>query len=439
MSLQIEKQETENRELQLVVRVDESRVEKAMQAVAKRYAKNLRIPGFRPGKAPFHVVRNWVGKEALRAEAVDSLTQDVYQEATQQAEAIPYAPGSLTDIEMDPVVFHITVPLQPTVDLGEYRDVRIDVPAVKVTDQQVDEALEAVQDKHALLEPADRPAQEGDVVIADLKGEQDGEVLIDRQGAELLLDPEKLFRETPFVENVVGMSAGEEKSFEINTAGEDEEPTMMTYTVKVHEVKSRYVPPLNDDLAKEEGDLETLLELRIETRKKLTEEAQRKADAEYANQVFEKILEGATVSYPPAAVEYEIDQQIQEIEQRFKQQGWGLEDYLKLQAKSLEDMREDLRPEATERLVRGQVTYALVEAERLVMEEDELDRQIEQRLGEMDGITDELAGQLRDLYRSDQGRMMMANDVIMSKFTDRLMQIGRGDAPDLAELSDEEE
>ena len=152
-----------------------------------------------------------------------------------------------------------------------------------------------------------------------------------------------------------------------------------------------------------------------------------------------KVLEEATVTYPPAAVEYEIDQQIQEIEQRFQQQGWSLEDYLKLQAKSPEELREELRPDATERVVRSQVTYALIEAERLAMEKGELDRQIEERLGEMEGITDELAGQLRDLYRSDQGRMMMANDVIMSKFTDRLMQIGRGEAPDLAELSDEEE
>lgn len=439
MSLQIEQQETENRELQLVVRVDESRVEEAMHAIARRYAKDLRIPGFRPGKAPYHVVRNWIGKEALRAEAVDSLTQDIYQEATRQVKAVPYAPGSLTDVEIDPLVLHITVPLEPAVELGDYRSVRVEPPVVEVSDDEVKKALDAIQDKHALLEPADRPAQEGDVVIADLKGEQDGDELINREGAELLLDRTKLFPHIPFVDNVVGMSAGDEKSFEVNTAAEGEEPVMMTYTVKVHEVKARTVPTLNDDLAREEGDFETLLDLRIDVRKKLTKVAQRKADAEYVDQIFEKIFEGATVTYSPAVLEFEIEQRVEELEQRLQQQSWSLDDYLKARAMTREDLRESVRPEAINRLERNQVSGALIEAERLAMDMGELDDHIESRLGDMGDMAEELAGQLRDLYRSGEGRSIMAGEVMMEKFTERLKAIGRGEAPELPELSEEEE
>ncbi len=455
MTLQIEQQETENRELKLKVQVDEARVQEQMRKTARKLAKKMRLPGFRPGKAPFHVVQRWVGPEALRGEAVEELTEDLYREAIDQAEVEPFAPGSLDDIEIEPLVLHLTIPLEPTVDLGDYRQVRVDPPTVEVEDKAVDEAMKAIQEKHALLEPADRPAQEGDVIIADLVAMQDDEVILDREGAELLLDPETLYPDIPFVENVVGMSAGEEKEFaiaipdpaedEAEEEGEDESETVeqpVNYKVTVHEVKSRYLPPLSDDLAREEGDYETLLELRVETRKNLTEAAQRRADGEYVDQVFNKILEGATIVYPPAAVELELDRMLEEMEARFKQQGWTLEDLLKIQGKTIEMQRQEMQPQAEEQLKRSQTTIAIVRAERVSLEEAELDQLVEERMGDMGEIDEELKNQLREYYNSGQGRMFMANDMMMNKFTERVKAIGRGEAPDLAELeasSDEEE
>jgi len=450
LTLQIEQQETENRELKLTVHVDEARVQEAMRKTARKIARQLRIPGFRPGKAPFNVVQNRIGQEALRAEAVDSITQDIYREAIEEVEAVPFASGSLDEIEMDPLVFQLTIPLEPLVDLGDYRAVRIDPPELEISDQEVNEAMEAIQEKHALLEPVDRPAQEGDVVIADFGAVQDDVTLIDREGAELLLDPEKLYPHIPFVENVVGMSAGDEKSFDVETdveeveedeeqEGEKKEPSLLTYTVKVHEVKSRYLPPLSDSLAKEEGDFETLLELRVDVREKLTKAAQTKADAEYVDQVFDKISEGATVTYPPVAVENEIDRTIEGMEQRFKQQGWGLEDFLKIQGKTLESLRDEYRPEAINYVERSHITIALVDAERLSLEDEEIDYLLDERLGQMGDLEEEAMKQIREMYSSGQGRMMMANDALMSKFTERLKTIGQGEAPELTEPSDEEE
>ena len=145
MGLQIEQQENENRELALTVRVDEPRVAEAMRTTAKKLTKTLRIRGFRPGKAPYHVVQRWVGKDSLRAEAVESIAPDVFREAIEQVDVVPYAPGSIDDMEMEPLVFHITVPLEPTVDLGDYRQVSIDPPDTNVTDEQVNEAMTAIQ------------------------------------------------------------------------------------------------------------------------------------------------------------------------------------------------------------------------------------------------------------------------------------------------------
>jgi trigger factor len=443
LTLEIEQHETENRELHLTVRVDEARVEEAMRQTARKFARNVRIPGFRPGRAPFHVVRNWVGAEALRAEAIDSIAADIFQEAIEQVDVVPFAPGSLDDIELEPLVFHITVPLQPKVDLDDYRDVRVEPTPVEVTDEAVNEAMKAIQEKHALLEPANRPAQEGDMVIADLHAEEDGDVVLSREKAELVLNPDNLYPNTPFVENIVGLSAGEEKTFPLLLDDEDTGKSHeLTYSVKIHEIKSRFVPPLNDELAQEEGDFESLLDLRIYVRKQLTEAAQRQADSEYVDAVFDKIRGRATVVYSPAALEREIDRMVADTEERFSDQEWSLNDYLKLQGKTMENLREELSPEAENYLVRSQITYALVKAERLAVNDQELESKVEQRLGRMEELKQETAQQLRELYTTGQGRVLMTNEVLMDKFTERLKAIGRGEAPDLSELpelSDEEE
>jgi trigger factor len=443
LTLEIDQHETDSRELKLIVRVDQARVEEAMRQTARKFARSVRIPGFRPGKAPFRVVRNWVGAEALRAEAVDSIAADIYQEAIQQVDVAPFAPGSLDDIELDPLVLHITVPLRPKVDLDDYRSVRVTPIPVEVSDEAVNEAMRAIQEKHALLEPANRPAQEGDVVIADLQAEEEGEVVLSRQGAELVLDPAKLYPDTPFVENIVGMSAGEEKTFSLVLEDEDTDKSHeLTYTVTVHEIKSRFVPPLNDELAQEEGDFQSLLDLRIYVRRQLTEVAQREADADYVEQVFGQIRDRATVVYPAAALEQEIDRMVSEMEERFSRQQWSLDDYLKLQSKTMEDLREELRPEAESYLVRSQITFALVKAERLAVGDEELESKVQERLGRMEDLQEETAQQLRELYTTGQGRILMTNDVLMDKFAERLKAIGRGEAPDLSELtesSDEEE
>ncbi|MBN1319012.1 MAG: hypothetical protein JXA42_26250, partial [Anaerolineales bacterium] len=218
----------------------------------------------------------------------------------------------------------------------------------------------------------------------------------------------------------------------------EKEPEQVTYVVKVHEVKSRFVPPINDDLAKEEG-YDTLLDMRIDARKKLTEQAQKKADAEYVDKVFDAIQEGATVVYPPAALELQIDQRIQELEERFKQQGWSLDDYFKAQGKTPEVLREELKPQAEVQLVRGQITRALVEAEKISVGNKDIDQLLEDRLNETSDYNEELRKQLRDFYTAPDSRRWLANDAMMTKFTERLKAIGEGKAPELSELLDEEE
>ena len=243
------------------------------------------------------------------------------------------------------------------------------------------------------------------------------------------------------MENVVGMSAGDERTFDIASATDDDDDDqdgMVSHTVAIQEVKSRYLPPLNDDLAKEEGDYETLLELRIDVRKQLTKAAQRQADAQYADQVFEKIQEGATVVYPPAAVEHELDTMIEDMKQSVQRRGWDMEEYLRVQGQTIETIREQLKAGAEERVKGYQVTLALVRAEQLAVDDAELEQRVDERLGQLGEQDDGVIDQLRERYMSEQGRMVIINDVLSGKLSERLRAIGRGEAPELAESEEEE-
>ncbi len=441
MNYEIEQQETDRRELKLKVHVSETRVEEAMREVALKHGRKVRIPGFRPGKAPYRIIQNWVGRDALRSDAVELIADTVYREALEQIQVEPFAPAAMEDIDMEPLVFHITVPLRPSVDLGDHRSVRVEVPAVEVSDDEVDKAMQAIQEKHALVEPASRPCQVGDLIVADLTAVQGGQKLIERQKAELLLDPEKLFRDQPFVDHVVGMSAGETRDFEINTAPEDAEPALATYTVMVHDVRSRFLPPINDDLARTDG-AGSLLELRLDVRRRLAEAAQKRADDEYADQVFKQILAGAKVIFPPAALEHEIDQRVEEMEQQFKRQNWSLADFLKMEGLTQETFRDKFRPEAQAALERNQVMHALVEAEQLSLLPGDLDDYTDQQISEMSKLSEESAGQMREAYSTPEARAWLTGRALTAKFAERLRAIGRGEAPDLAEPvapSEEEE
>ncbi len=227
MTLTIQSSEDDLRQLTLTIEVDEDRVRKAMQKKARELSREVQLPGFRPGKAPYDVLVRRIGEETLRAEAVEDLVQPVFEEALEQEGIDLYARPSLDNIELNPVSFKFTVPLSPTIVLGDYRTLRQDVEDVQVTDEALDEALEYVRMRHQVIEPVERAAEIGDVVTISghgkftapkpaAEGEEaatEGEMLFEEESLDILLDDKTLFPDTPFVENVVGMSVGDQKEF----------------------------------------------------------------------------------------------------------------------------------------------------------------------------------------------------------------------------------
>ena len=465
MTLNIQTEQDDQRQLLMTIEVPEARVEKQMRQTARKIGRDAAIPGFRKGKVPYPVLVKRIGREALRTEAVEDMLQKVFEEALEEVEPEIYAQASFDDMELEPLVLKFTIPLTPEVELGEYRELRQEIEPVEVKDEAVEEALEAARARHQSVEEVERAVEAGDLVTIAGKGElivvegdddeeedEDGAaeetavddtVIFDTESMELIMDSDKLFPGTPFVENIVGMNIGDEKEFEFTFPEDFEEEELAgkdaMFNVSVLVVKNRDLPELDDELAKEEGH-ESLEAMRESTRKNLLESAEQQAQNDLIEGTITKILEEANASmvFPPAAVEAEIDSRIENFKQQVTQSGWEWEDYLKLQAGSEESLRDDFREAAEEAVKRQLIIREFVFAEKLTVEEADIDAKLDKQF-ESFGDNEELRDGMRDFYKQGYGLEMISSQILMDKVFDRMTAILSGEAPDLAELEAEAE
>lgn len=479
MSLTISKEENDSRELNVTVEVAEDRVQQEMRKKARQLSKQFNIPGFRKGKAPFSVVASYVGgKQAVRAEAVEAMIQPIFQEMLEQLEEEPYAQASFDDMEMEPLVLKFTIPLEPTVDLGNYRELRKEVEEVNVTDEAVEEALERIQARHAEIEEVDRPVQLSDLITIGGVGElvkdetkeendegdreeaaneaeaSDGEasleedankiledamsdVIFSEDRLEVVVDPDKLFPRSGFVDELVGMKVGEEKTFTLSFPEDYEDEELAgreaTFTITVSEVKKRELPPLDDELAKLEGDYESLEELRESVRKNLLDQAQNEAKNQLIEETIDDILPNATLVYPEAAVSQEIDGMIQNLKNQAERSGWKWEDFVTLQGNNEEAIRENMRDTAVEQVKRQLILRQLVISEKITVDAEDVDAKIDERVVAF-ADNEEMQKSMRDFYKGGYGFDMISSEILMDKVHERIKAILSGTAPTMEEL-----
>jgi trigger factor len=443
--LKIEQKQLEDRQVELTVEVPDEQLQGAMRSAARRLSKETKIPGFRPGKAPYEVILNKFGKETIFEEALDTLGQEVYRASIDQAGLEPYAPGVFNEvISREPLTLRFTVPLAPVIELGDYRAIRIPYEKPEVSDEAVEDAMEELRQRQALIEPADRPAQDGDVVVLDVYGEltDDGDEedkrLVDTKGVSVLVEEETDFPVKGVYEHLKGLSAGEERSFEYtfpeDYEAEDLRGRSARFDLTCQEVKSRLVPEWSDDLAQSIGDFESLLDLRVKLRESLQNQAEREAEGAYTEEVIEKLVGQASVSYPPAVLEEELERMLRDLSVRLRSQNLTLEDYLKVESKSLDELREELEPDARERIARGLILGEIVDREDLDVEEEEIDSEISRI---MQPLGDEGAQELRKAFQSEPGRRRVALDLLTEKSVARLLAIARGEKIETASAEDE--
>ncbi len=426
-----------SRQVMLTIEVDEERVERTLRGVARRVSRNYNIPGFRRGRAPYGVILQRFGREALLQEAMDDLIQELYTEALDNEDLTPYDIGELEDVQLDPLVFKFRVPLRPTVDLGNYRELRVEPSVVTVEEEEVDAELQRLREANAILEPvAERGAEIGDWVSLDVTATLGAETLVREQEYEMVLDPDDDQFEDGFAEQIVGLKADDEKAFELTLSddwGETRAGQEAAFEVTLRELRSRTLPDLDDDLARTVGDFDTLEELRQSIRDQFEENAQEEADAAYIEEVFDVFVSEAEIEYPPDMVEDQIDSIVEDVETRLEPQGLSLDDYFKFINQSEEEFRESSQPQAERAIQRGLLMGELASREHLDVEGEE----VEERIAALSTQWGERAGEVRDVLSEPDSVRSIASSVLTDKAVQRMVAIAKGEAPPLDEVEAE--
>ncbi|MCU0507625.1 MAG: trigger factor [Anaerolineae bacterium] len=419
----------DDHQLDLTIELGPERTEQALQRAARLVSKKAKIPGFRPGKAPFATVVRMYGKPALLGEIVDDLGQEVYTEVLGQGQIEPYGQAALEDVELDPAIkFKLIVPLRPTVDLGDYSDLRVEAPVVEVGDADVDALLEQARNARAAHEVVERPAELGDLVKVDIVGSVGENTIMDNQDWELTLRGESGWL-PGFDEAFVGLKAGDEKEFDI-TYPEDSlskyKGQTARFKVNVKEVRAKLTPELNDEFAQSLGEYATLAEYREKKLAEIKQQRETEAQNKLTDDAVEALIGRATLAYPPSAVHDTIHDMLHDMEQRMRNIGYTLEDSLRLQGKTIEQYEQELEPSA-ERRVKAQLVLAeLFRREGLEVTDAEVEAELDRMASQAE--QEETRTAIREAFGTDQGRAVIRQDLRTSKTLDRLRALVTGQA-----------
>jgi trigger factor len=414
----------------LNIEIDPERVESSLDQAYKRLAPRARIPGFRPGKAPRALVERHYGREALLHEALDRLVPVVVQEAI-EAESIDLVDRPELEIaSLDPVVVKATVPVRPTVELGDYRSLRVERQPVEVDPARVQETLENLRERYATFEPVDRPIEDGDMIRADIRAVVGDREEVNREDEEITVAEEQMTGLRGLYPKLLGLTAGTTQTIEVPVPDDDDDPDLagqtITYTVTIKDVKARTLPELDDDFAQEVGEsFATLAALRERIESDLRARLETEAEQKLEEEALTKLTEQATVEFPPQIVEREIERML--IDQGVPgDDRRTFEKFLQRAGLSEEQLRVEFRPAAIERIRRSLVLSRLRELENLTVTPEEVEAELD-RIGG-GGPQGE---QLRKIFDSESGRETIERSLLSRKTVERLRQIALGEAPEL--------
>lgn len=376
--MNIEKQFQDDHSVKLVVEVDQEKMGEYKKRAAAKISQRGNISGFRPGKAPYHIVARTYGEAAITEQAIDLFIDAEYSNILSEAEITPGASGSLENIEsMDPPKFLFSVPLSPEIDLGDYTSVRMSYEWVAPEQKDVDAALEEMRQMYASTETVERAIESGDYVLLDVTSETSE---LNRTGFATFVRKEERDTEWPyngFAKELIGLKAGESKtvkhSFPADWEIEDLQGKDVELTATIKTVRGVTLPEINDDFAKMTGAGETVDALMEAVKRDVETRSQNEYDDKYFVDLIEKVKEGATIKYHEHTLEHEGEHVLQDLAQRLAQQGMDLDTYFKMRNTTQADFYEsDVKPVAQKRLERGLILDEIVKVEKIQIDDEAL-------------------------------------------------------------------
>ena len=410
----------ENSQVVLNVEAEPDDVEPALERAYRHLVNRVDMPGFRRGKAPRAMLERYLGKEALLDEAVQHLVPQLYTRALEEQGIDAIAEPEIDITQNDPLIFKATVPVRPTVELGDYHQIRVEPEPVEVAEEEVDRAIEQIRYQHAPWQPVERPVQFGDLVTMDVEGSVDDKPVLNEKGLEYLVVKDSPSPVPGFPEQLEGLEKNQEKEFTLSFPADHEASQLAGkeywFKVLISEIKEKGLPELNDEFAKSIGEgFETLAALRERVASNLRALAEDGARRRLEEKVMETLAELSQVDSPPVLVEHEIERLIRERES-------SVEGHVRDRGKSEEELRQELRPLATKRVAHALLLGKFAEEEQIEVTEAEVDEEVEA----MAKGAGEKGEELKKVFDSPASRQSLKDALITRKTAKRLVDIALG-------------
>ena len=386
MNCKVEKTKNAN-EVKLEIIVEAAKFDEAIKKVYFQSAKYFNIPGFRKGKAPMQIVEKYYGKEIFYEDAFNEVAQNALEEAVKEnkLEVVSRPDIEVTQIEKGKdLIFTAVMQTKPEAELGKYKGIEIKKIEYNVTDEDIEHELSHMQEHNArIVSVEDRPVESGDIATIDFEGFVDGVAFDGGKAERHELEIGSNTFIPGFEDQVIGMKIDEEKDINVkfpeeyfskDLAGKD-----ATFKVKVHEIKKKELPELDDEFAKDVSEFDTLKELKEDIKTKQQKQNDEKAKYETQDAVIKAVCENVKVDIPSGMIEMEIDNMLKDVEQRLSYQGLKLDQYLQMMGKTQEDMRKEYEPQAIEGIKSRLALEAVIKTEKI----EATDKEIDEKLKEM--------------------------------------------------------
>ena len=369
----------EKSQVALTIEVSAAEFEAAIEKAYQKMRKNINVQGFRPGKAPRKMIEKMYGAEVFFEEAINIAFPDAYEAAVkeQELQVVGYPEvDMLGECTKEGFTFTAKVPVYPEVTLGEYKGLSAIKGEVKVTEEDVADRLQLLADRQTRLVSVEREARLGDTAVIDFEGFLEGVPFDGGKGENHSLELGSGSFVPGFEDQVIGMKAGDEKDIDI-TFPEQYTPELagkaVVFKVKVHEVKEKEIPVLDDEFAKDVSEFDTLDELKADLEKKIAEEQEKAAQQAFTDALMEQVAEGITVEIPDAMVENQTKQFIENFKMQLAQQGIPYEEYLKMTGTEEAKLMEEAREPALRQVRMDLAMAAIIKAENLTASDEEVE------------------------------------------------------------------
>ena len=422
MSVQVEN--LEKNMAKLTIEVSEDKLEEALQKAYLKQKNKISLPGFRKGKVPRNMIEKMYGPEIFFEDAANMLIQENYGAAVDESgvDIVSRPSIDVTQIEKGkPFIFTAEVAVRPEVKLGKYMGVTVTKIDTTVTDEEVDEAVEKERNNNArTITVEDRAIENGDTAVIDFEGFVDGVPFEGGKGENHSLEIGSHSFIDTFEDQLIGKNTGDE--VEVNVTFPEEyhaadlagKPAM--FKVKIHEIKAKELPELDDEFAQDVSEFDTLAEYKENLKKNIAERKEAEARRTKEDEAIRKIVEKSSMEIPDAMIDTQVETMIEEFAQRIAQQGLSFEQYMQFSGMTMDKMKDQVRPEAISRIESSLVLEQIAKDENIEVSDADVDAEID-KMASMYGME---ADKIKE-YMGDAEKESMKKDLAIQKAVDLIM------------------